>query len=90
MSHHLPTYWEMVKVPELALLTVLEFTLDASVSALVAAHPRLDPRALPHHVRTKAWCAERLLGHIRNLKLLLEWYRQLAEDSLHAEEGIRG
>ena len=78
MSHDLPTPPEIAEIPELALLSVLDFALDATARALVAAHPELDAEALPPRSGAGARCAERILAHVYKLKLLLTSYGHFA------------
>jgi hypothetical protein len=78
MSHDLPTPPEIAETPELALLSVLNFALEASVRALVAAHPELQAEDLPPAAGAAARCAERILGHVYKLKILVASYGQLA------------
>jgi hypothetical protein len=85
MSHDLPTPPEIAEIPELALLSVLDFALDASVRALVAAHPDLQAAALPPGA-SAAHCAERILGHAFKLKVLLASYRHLAGSEVEDSE----
>jgi hypothetical protein len=91
MSHYLPTPPEIAETPELAVLSVLDFTLDASARALVAAHPELDGDDLPPGCAA-ARCAERILGHVYKLKLLLASYGHFVatgdEEPLCGEEEI--
>jgi len=87
MSFTLPTPPEIAEIPELAVLSVLDFTLEASVRALVAAHPELEEETLPPRASTAARCAERILGHVYKAKLLLASYRHLAADDGDGGEG---
>jgi hypothetical protein len=92
MSHDLPTPPEIAETPELALLSVLNFALEASVRALVAAHPELEGEALSSGAGAAARCAERILGHAYKLKLLLASYGHFVatgdEEPLRGEEEI--
>jgi len=78
MSHDLPKPPEIAEIPELALLSVLDFVLDASVRALTAAHPELEAESLPPGANTAVRCAERFQAHAYKLSLLLESYRHYA------------
>ena len=92
MGHYLPTPPEIVEAPELAVLSVLGFALDVSAHALVAAHPEIDGEDLPPGAGDAARCAERILGHVYKLKLLLAAYGHLVatgdEEPLGGQEKI--
>ena len=83
MPHELPTPPQIAQCPELALLSVLDFTLDAAVRALVAAHPELDGAEQPYIGSYQAQYALSILGQIWRLKqyLLRYWERALKECS---------
>jgi hypothetical protein len=74
MSHYLPTPPEIEETPELAVLSVLSFTLDVVSHALVAAHPEIAGEDDLPAAASAARCAECILGHAYKLKLLLASY----------------
>jgi hypothetical protein len=92
MSHDLPTPPEIDETPELAILSVLNFTLDVVSHALVAVHPEIEADDLPPGAGSAARCAERILGHVYKLKLLLASYGHFVatgdEEPLCGEEEI--
>jgi len=92
MSHYLPTPPEIDETPELAILSVLNFTLDATAHALVATHPEIEADDLPPGAGAAARCAERILGHAYKLKLLLASYGHFVatgdEEPLRGQEGV--
>jgi len=74
MSLYLPTPPEIDETPELAILSVLNFTLDVVSHALVAAHPEIASEDGLPPAASAARCAECILGHAYKLKLLLASY----------------
>jgi len=76
MSDDLPSPPEIARTPEIAVLSVLSFALDAATRALAAAYPEIVAEdAQP--VAGPALCAERIVGHTYKLKLLLASYASL-------------
>ena len=88
MSHYLPTPPEIDETPELAVLSVLDFALEASARALVAAHPEIEEDDLPPGAGAAARCAECILSHVYKLKLLLASYGHFVATG--DEEPLRG
>ena len=85
MSHELPTPPQIAENPEIALLSVLDFTLDASVRALVAAHPELDGAGQPYLGNQPAQYALRSLGQIWRLKRALLRYLEVVSEASTSE-----
>lgn len=85
MHEALPTPPEIAEFPELAVLAVLDYTLNGCVRALVAAHPELDgSQELPYLASHTAQHALRVVSQIWKLKHDLEHYRyRLRQDALH-------
>jgi hypothetical protein len=75
MLEELPTPSEIAECPELAILAVLDFTLEGCLRALLAAHPELDGSEQPYLVGYTAQYALRVLAQISRLKHNLERYR---------------
>ncbi len=92
MNPYLPTPPEIDETPELAVLSVLGFALEASARALAAVHPEIEADELPPAAGAAARCAERILGHAYKLKLLLASYGHFVatgdEEPLRGEEEI--
>ena len=87
MTHELPTPPQIARCPELALLSVLDFALDAALRALVAAHPELDGAEQPYLPSQPAQYTLGILGQIWRLKhyLLRYWECALKECSSELE-----
>lgn len=74
----------LVEAPELAVLEVLDFTLQQAIYALFAVHPELvsggSLEAAPH-ITAETWLADVLYSQASNLQHVIERYR---EASMHA------
>lgn len=76
-SEPLPTPPELDQAPELALIAVLEFTLEIAVQALVAAHPQLCDHQRPYWIpqTPSSMIAEVIVSTVDSLKQSLHDYR---------------
>ena len=78
--NHPPTPPEIDETPVLAVLAVLDFTLEVSARALTAVHPEIaGPDDLPL-MASAARCAERMVRQAYKLKLLLASYSHFVTD----------
>ena len=75
MYEALPTPPVIAEFPELAVLGVLDYTLDGCMRALVAAHPELDGSELPYLPGYTAQYALHVVREIWRLRRDLERYR---------------
>jgi hypothetical protein len=76
-SEPLPTPPELDQAPELALISVLEITLEMTVRALVAAHPQLCDHDRPYWIpqTPSSTIAETIVSKVDSLKQSLHHYR---------------
>lgn len=77
----LPTASQIVDDPELAVLSVLDFTLGAAVESLVAANPELNELDFHSSATERVLVAEHILSLIRGLQYALARYRWAVERS---------
>lgn len=76
-SEPLPTPPELDQAPELALISVLEITLEMTVRALVAAHPQLCDHQRPYWIpqTPSSTIAETIVSRVDSLKQSLHHYQ---------------
>ena len=80
IDHEPPFPRRIVAAPELAVIAVLEFSLDTLCNALMAAHPALtatDDLTDLDDTAPDLWCAETIIAQARLLQNGLARYRQL-------------
>jgi len=81
-----PTPPEIADVPELAILSALEHTLDLARYALLAAHPQLGDSECPDRLRDRSparAAADRFLAAAAPLRRALDAYRRAVTPSPH-------
>jgi hypothetical protein len=76
-SEPLPTPPELDQAPELALIAVLEITLEITVRALVAAHPQLCEHQRPYWIpqTPSSTIAQVIVSTVDSLQQSLHDYR---------------
>jgi molybdopterin-guanine dinucleotide biosynthesis protein len=81
-SGGLPTCEELLRAPELAILTSLERTLDIAVVTLVAAQPDLQPTATGRDTlsTSAAEAADRVIASAQALASAIAAYRTALPD----------
>jgi hypothetical protein len=73
---------ELLDAPELAILAVLDETLQQTIYALFAAHPELvsgDSLEAYRDVTPEAWLADAIYNHANALQYAIERYRGAVE-----------
>ena len=78
----MPTPNDLVDAPELAILAVLDWTLDLVVRALVCAHPEIADPERPYWLRQAspvAAAAETLVEQVAGMEQALIAYREAVE-----------
>lgn len=75
----LPTPYDLMQAPQLALISVLERTLEMLVRTLLAEHPDLFDHEKPYWIRDdlSSSMAEEILSDIDSLCTSLEGYRHM-------------
>jgi hypothetical protein len=83
IEEYLPTPRDLWSAPQLAILSVLDTTLEMVASALLAEHPDVFDDEKPYWIRSdlSSAMAEEVISNIRSLCKTLEGYRyMLAEE----------
>jgi hypothetical protein len=75
-ENHMPTPDEVNTAPELAVLAVLDATLEAATRALVAAYPELCDDEGPPSTFEPVICGRRFLSRANKLQNALVRYRK--------------
>lgn len=77
-SQSLPTPPELAQAPELALVAVLEYVLEITVRALLAAHPQLCDDERPYWIPQppSSVIAEAIVSTVDALQRALDDYRR--------------
>lgn len=85
----LPTTSEIADDPELAALSVLDFSLGAAVRALVAANPELNEEDFHRAATERVLIAEHILNLTREFQYVLARYRWAVERSYPEQQDDR-
>ncbi len=83
----LPTPYDLMPAPQLALISVLQRTLEMLVLSLLAQHPDLVDHEKPYWLRDDlaVGTAEEVLAHIDELCTSLEEYRYCLSDEVRPD-----
>ena len=83
----LPTPYDLMPAPQLAIISVLDRTLEMLVRTLLAEHPDLFGHEKPYWIRDDPCCgmAEQVLSNIDKLCRSLEGYRYRLSDEMEPD-----
>jgi hypothetical protein len=84
----LPTPYDLMPAPQLAIISVLERTLEILVRSLLAEHPDLFDHEKPYWLKTDLVCrkAKKLLSDIDVLSRTLLAYRHMLSAGIQSND----